>query len=295
MPKEQREEILPPELYRRDPEFFVKAMAYRLLFLLIPWPLTYLLPRELRGAPVKSDFLLAPKDTLPEGVTWNTYYIFPEDWTKEEPFPPGIVQEPGSVWPDDWVRGEPLPPGFDFDPSTIEPDGWNPDNLAKETMLGYGGWGGPSLPLAKFNYLHWLTVNRKPYSSPPYPPRERWKTYFSDTYWNPEPFNGVMEWTGSRWHGKDNSTQYQGLRAKGTWANGYQPKQCKISWTCPAERWIYVLLSDEDGHGIGDVDGGGSQSNVIIDLEYAAKGIDFIEIGTDWMYVDFYIDDLQWL
>ena len=314
--RKKKKTILTEVKWRQDPGGYRKGFALRLFYLIVGPAKLKRLPRVLRrlGAEIPPGWTPAdpwppgdyippgivfppdwtPEEPLPPGVAIPPDTIFPPDWTPEEALPPGVVVSPDTVFPPDWTPAEPLPPGAVIPPDTVFPPDWTPEKPSPPGIIippGYGHIAPPDNPTPPTYMAPWEPgPARKP---PPSPPKG-WKRYFNNNYWDPEPFNGIIEWTGTRWHGRDNQPQEQTIRAKGTWTDDYRPKQCKITLTCPAEVYIALQILDTGEHGIGGIDYGENYIDAIIDLEFAAKDIGSIKVWTSMWGYDWYIDNLEW-
>jgi len=118
--------------FRANPVWAKQALAYRIVHLLTPKPLTKRLPKGLRTA------LLAPGVDVPAGVE----------------IPPGTVVSPGAEIPAGWTPADPLPPGAippatyppGVDPSETGPtpptytEVWSPGPVATGVGGGYAGF-----------------------------------------------------------------------------------------------------------------------------------------------------------
>lgn len=130
---EKRVPDLDPALYKQNPVWFRGAVAYRLLRLLTPKPLTRALPRVLRmpllppGVMLPSGWILG--DPFPAGLTLPYGVWFPTGWLPGDPLPPGFIIDTSTFFPPGWLPGDPLPPGLTLPPGVTLPPGWRPGDL----------------------------------------------------------------------------------------------------------------------------------------------------------------------
>lgn len=146
--KEKKKRLLTEDLYRQDRSFFRRAIAYRLLHMFTPKPLTRLLPRGLRrpllgvGSIVPAGVPTFPGMVVPPGMeipySWAPWFafmideaydlpdIFPPGWTPGDPMPDEIDINTSVIFPPGWTPGDPLPDGITVDPGTSFPPGWTP-------------------------------------------------------------------------------------------------------------------------------------------------------------------------
>jgi hypothetical protein len=122
------------------------ALAYRLVHLLTPKPLTKRLPRALQRPLVFPGITIPPGLDFPPGVIATPAAEIPPDWSPGDPPPPGIHIPWGVFFPPGWTPGDPLPPGITIDPLAFFGDGWRPgDPLPPGVILAPGasfpiGW-----------------------------------------------------------------------------------------------------------------------------------------------------------
>lgn len=143
---ENKERLLTPELYRRDPLFFRQAIAYRLMHMFTPKPLTRLLPKGLmrpllgKGCIWPAEIPPVPGVIIPPGVTmpanwpkWLVFAIeqaklmpgvFPPSWNPEDKLPPGVSWNTYYIFPEGWTMDDPFPPGIVQEAGAVWPAGW---------------------------------------------------------------------------------------------------------------------------------------------------------------------------
>jgi hypothetical protein len=122
--------VLTPELYKKNPLWFKGAIAYRLLRILTPKPLTRRLPRILRRPLLFPGFTFPPGwvmgDIFPPGIILPEGVFFPPGWLPGDPLPDGTVIDTKAFFPDGWRHGDPLPPALVPPPIFSPPPGWTP-------------------------------------------------------------------------------------------------------------------------------------------------------------------------
>jgi len=216
--KKKKYRLLTPELYNDDPAFFIRAIAYRLIIMFTPKPLTYLLPKGLlrpllgMGSIVPTNFPTIPGWIFPPGSKWDPNWnpwlyfqfneayditdLFPSGWKWGDPLPENITLNTLRIFPPGWKAGDQLPEGIIMDPGAFFPDSWRP--------------GEPLPPGVHFDWYTilpdgWIPDNIPPFLPPPYygtprtygglwepgPPHRPsqsnkihgWVTAFDNTYW----------------------------------------------------------------------------------------------------------------
>lgn len=259
--------ILTPELYAEYPLWFKGAIAYRLLRIMTPKPLTRRLPRVLRkpllrpgfsfppgwvlGDPLPPGLILPegvffppgwkPGDPLPDGYLIDTALYFSQGWITGDPLPPSLTLPMGETLPPDWTPGDSLPDGSEIDTSTYFPQGWQPGDSDPDGYVP---------PPPSFSDIPGITSPVPPtYISPSEPagpitpPRTAlgpaWNNNVDDTYWSPV---NVSSWNSTllRW---DTSIHNPDLRVTGTWASGYRPTKFRMNLTSTPV-WAAFWLRD---------------------------------------------------
>jgi len=140
--------LLTPQLYKEDPRFFVQAIAYRLIHMFTPKPLTKLLPKGLRrpllgvgsivpaGMPTFPGLIVPPGMEIPAnwgfwflftiGEAYDLTALFPPGWTVGDPWPEEIGFNTSVIFPPGWTPGDQLPDGITMDPGASFPSWWYP-------------------------------------------------------------------------------------------------------------------------------------------------------------------------
>ncbi|MDO9542686.1 MAG: hypothetical protein Q7J98_10230 [Kiritimatiellia bacterium] len=234
-------------------------------------------------------------DPLPEGVNWNTYYIFPAEWVVGDPLPPGVTAEPGAYFPAGWVVGDPLPASFDYDASLIFPPGWTPENPPPAPYIPGYDPSIPPLPAGPTPPAHvdpWIP-------GPPHPPTPTppagWLVRHNNTYWTPEAAFGEIEWEAAnqRWRVLRSSGALQNLRAKDGWAVDYQPGQIEITWNGPSGKTFAAAVLDQNGEQAGSFSSAAS-SPVTAALTWESGGyLDLLNLGGSAANENFYVTNIR--
>ena len=151
---------LTPDCFQTFPEFAGRALALRLLYLLVPFQLTSRLPGKLREP------LIFPGVTFPPGwqigdpwpsmpFLWEGLNLpgfellidglivlpgttFPSDWQPGDPPPAGISIKIGVFFPTGWQPGDPPPAGVIVPPATVFPPDWQPADPLPDGALPPG-------------------------------------------------------------------------------------------------------------------------------------------------------------
>lgn len=176
------------------PEMTKKEFAARLLFWLLPWPISRALPRALRI------YYFGPDGGPAPG--WYDFWGFPAYLWPDAPPYDGFIDkppvEPPPWWPIDPYN--PPPPGKFPEP----PDG--PGNVFDPYTPG-----------------HDLV---------PHPPhRIDWLTIFDNTYWQCKQY---CDWTAAGWELGGDAQWKQGAiepKTGTTWAVGYRPTKLRMFFT----------------------------------------------------------------
>lgn len=143
--------LLTPQLYEDDPKFFVQAIAYRLIHMFTPKPLTKRLPKGLQrpllgtgsivpvGLPTFPGLIVPPGIEIPS--SWGVWFLFmvdkaydldtlfPPGWTPGDPMPEGVSINTAIIFPPGWTPGDQLPDNVTVDPGASFPPGWTPGDL----------------------------------------------------------------------------------------------------------------------------------------------------------------------
>ena len=130
--------VLHPDLYKRNPLWFKGAIAYRLLRIMTPKPLTRRLPGILRRPLLQLGFAFPPGwvlgDILPPGLYLPVGVDFPPGWKPGDPLPDGAIIDTTMLFPDWWIPGDPVPDFVIVPLAAYFPPGWTtgdplPDDL----------------------------------------------------------------------------------------------------------------------------------------------------------------------
>lgn len=161
IPDSKKKVILSPELYKRNPLWFKGAIAYRLLRIMAPKPLTRRLPRVLRqpllfpGYSFPPGWVLGdilpggvvlpegvffppgwiPGDPLPDGTVIDTSMYFPETWQPGDELPSSLVPPPVGTLPPEWLPGDKLPDGTIIDTDAVFPPTWSPGDPIVDIVI----------------------------------------------------------------------------------------------------------------------------------------------------------------
>lgn len=211
------------------PEMTKKEFAARLLFWLLPWPISRALPRALRI------YYFGPSGGPPPG--WYDYFGIPqwfwEDVPSWEDFFEDPPDEPPPWWPpdvppyDEFIDDLPEeePPWWPIDPYNPPPPDQFPDlpdgpvNPSDPYIPGPGG---------------------KDPSHPAYP--AGWNPYLDDTYWETE---HQATWDTDHWDFKGDFAV--SIREIGTWAAGFRPTKWRVTHNYGAGLHLALANAGEPG------------------------------------------------
>jgi len=189
-----------------------REFATRLLFWLLPWPISRALPRSLRI------YYFGPSGGPPPG--------FYDYW--------GVS---GFYWPDPEVPIDP-----DLFPD-LPDDIFNPVDPVDPTPPD--DW--PDLPDWPSNPSDPYTPGPGPIYT--YPQPGKGDVFFDQNYWDPLALN--VSWQAGHWHGTFPAFDAAfNLVAIGTWFTNYRPSYIHISWSGQPADQIHVKLYDTDDNQI---------------------------------------------
>lgn len=117
------------DCFRARPAWAKQALAYRIVHLLTPKPLTKRLPKGLRRALLAPGVEVPPGVEMPAGIVVSPGAEIPPGWMPSDPVPAGITIPPGAVFPPGWTPGDQVPEGVTVDPGATFPPGWTPGDL----------------------------------------------------------------------------------------------------------------------------------------------------------------------
>ena len=260
-----------------------REFATRLLFWLLPWPISKILPRSLRI------YYFGPSGGPPPG--WYDYWGIPQwFWPDVPPYDDFIEDppvEPPPWWPpeappyDDFIEDPPVepPPFFPVDPYNPP----SPDQFPLFSDYSYNCYG-HAVPGNGPGYLDILSGPHNP--SDPYTPGpgpnvpfhgNLYFPFFDNTFWAAA---GGISWNAAlkRWIGNGIDVT---LSAIGTWATGFRASWIYFDWTGTDIFWIH--LNDTDGNIIATVNNPGNK--VYINITFQGYDIDTITLDGDTIQI----------
>jgi len=224
--------ILNADLFKTNPGWFLGAIAYRLLNLLIPKRLTFLLPKVLRIPLVPPGYSLPTSWMLPApfppGLSLPPGVWFPYGWVPGDPLPGGFMIDTLSFFPPGWMPGDPWPPGFFLPDGVFFPPSWKPGDFLPPGFLidtsVYFEFLDPESPVPPPFVPPW---DPGPVHPPPSPyPSDVWLERFDNTFWSP--LSGSWNSSLKYWiPGGDNRLV---LEASGSWPDSFRPSLMKVTY-----------------------------------------------------------------
>lgn len=148
-----RKKLLEVDDAKNYPKWFRRALARRLLLMLLPDEISRNLPRWL------TEPIFGENADYPPDVPWPYWMIIPPDFTWPEAWTPWIMFKfaPGVAWdnafPPTWQPGAALPPGVTLPPGYTLPSGWTFHDLPPPGIImppfvpNYDRKQGPAPPL----------------------------------------------------------------------------------------------------------------------------------------------------
>lgn len=261
--------------FKAFPEWVRRALAYKLLFVLLPKDVLSVLKSGL-DLP-----FIGPGAVLPGGVELSMgsmippNFVVPLNWVPWFNMVFSTDEDPRVMFAVDWKYGDPLPLGVELAPGYNIPGDWTPADPPHPVYLpGYnpfprpGDWSGvPPLFVQAWE--------PGPPHRPPPPVPLGWTQILSDDYWEPWfiPWNGgyAMSWDGLKWlvlyGGPDECSNWPALNPKTgtTWSVNYRPSQARVTFTggvAPIEIGFCDTAGNVLGHNLACV------SPQIIDLDF---------------------------
>lgn len=290
---------LSPSCYKAYPYWITRALAYKLLYAILPKEILPMLKADLDLPFIGPDATLPAGVDLPPGSIIPPNLPVPENWIPWFHFIFTGFEDPRTLFPKDWKPRDPLPQGVKVPPDYEIPSGWTPEDPPHPVFLpGYNPYPTPPTTGAA-PPIYVQPYEPGPVHTPTPTPPSPWTQILTDAYWE-APAYGIppqwtMTWDGEKWlvviGGSTECFNWPQLNPKTgtTWSVGYRPTKARVTFTggtSPIKIGFCAVGSITLGHNLNCV------SPQEIDLDFSADldiyMLDTTNIGMYVTNIEFY-------